>query len=298
MIVMMGATGQVGSAALEALKQHGGPAPVRVIARNPERAKHLAGNGVEIVRGDAGDTAGLAAAFAGADAAFVLLVPPMQAGDVLGESRVMARSIAQALRDAHVPHVVALSSAGADLADGNGIVRTLHDFEQALAGVAPSLTFLRPGDFMENWAFLLPAAREAGVLPSAKMPLDAASETVSALDVGRTVAALLREPRPGRRIVNLAGPRDYSPADAAAALTLLLGKPVMAVPSSRAETIASLEAVGASADYAAKLADLSDAVNAGRVGFRPDEGEGGGEMRRGTVTLQEALQRLAQGERS
>lgn len=292
MIVMMGATGQVGGGALDALKERG--MPVRLIARDPERARHLAGSGVEIVRGDADNMAALAAAFAGADAAFVLLVPSMQAADVLGESRATAQSIAEALRQARVPHVVALSSAGADLADGNGIVRALHDFEQALAGVAPSLTLLRPGDFMENWAAMLPAAREAGVLPSAKVPLDAASETVSALDVGRTVAALLMEPRPGRRIVNLAGPRDYSPADAAAALALLLGKPVMAVPSSRAETVAALEAAGASADYAAKLADLSDAVNAGRVGFRADDGE----MRRGTVTLQEALQRLTQGERS
>lgn len=294
MIVMMGATGQVGGAALEALKQQQGPTPVRAIVRTPERARHLAGNGVEIVRGDADDTGALAAAFAGADAAFVLLVPPMQAVDVLGASRAAAQSIAEALRRACVPHVVALSSAGAELAEGNGIVRTLHDFEQALAGVAPSIAFLRPGDFMENWAAMLPVARDAGVLPSAKMPLDAASETVSALDVGRAVAALLKERRPGRRIVNLAGPQDYSPADAAAILSRLLDRPVMAVPSSRAETIAALEAAGASADYAAKLADLSDAVNAGRMGFRANEGE----MRRGTVTLQDALESLVAKERA
>lgn len=292
MIVMMGATGQVGGATLEVLKQDG--IEVRVIARTPERARHLAGNGVEIVQGDADDSAGLAAAFAGADAAFVLLVPPMQAADVLGASRATAQSIAQALRKARVPHVVALSSAGADLAEGTGIVRALYDFERALVGVAPSLAILRPGDFMENWAAMLPAARDAGVLPSARMPLDAAGETVSALDVGRTVAALLKEPRPGRRLVNLVGPQDYSPADAAAALSVLLGKPVMAVPASRAETIAALEAAGASADYAARLADLSDAVNAGRLGFRADEGE----RRHGTVSLQEALKNLVARERA
>ena len=292
MIVMMGATGQVGGAALEALKQDG--IEVRVIARTLERARHLAGNGVEIVQGDADDAAGLAAAFAGADAAFVLLVPPMQAADVLGASRATAQSIAQALRKARVPHVVALSSTGADLAEGTGIVRALYDFEQALAGVAPSLAILRPGDFMENWAAMLPAARDAGVLPSAKMPLDAVGETVSALDVGRAVAALLREPRPGRRLVNLVGPQDYSPADAAAALSVLLGKPVMAVAASRAETIAALKAAGASADYAARLADLSDAVNAGRLGVRADEGE----RRRGTVSLQDALKNLVARERA
>jgi NAD(P)H dehydrogenase (quinone) len=286
MLVMMGTTGQVGGAALEALKQRG--IAVRAIARDAGRARHLAGPEIEIVRGEATDTASLVAAFQGAEAAFVMLVPPMQAADVLAESRAAVQSIASAIRTAGVPHVVALSSAGAHLAEGNGIVQTLHDFEQGLAGVAPSLTFLRPGDFMENWAAMLPAAREAGVLPSAKLPLDAAGETVSAVDVGRTVAELLLDPRPGMRIINLMGPKEYSPADAAAALSDLLGKPVMAVPSSRDETIAALQAAGASADFAAKLADLTDAVNAGRM----DVGAGDGETRRGTITLQEALRRL------
>lgn len=68
----------------------------------------------------------------------------------------------------------------------------------------------------------------------------------------------------------------------------------MAVPSSRDETIAALQASGASADYAAKLADLSDAVNAGRIAVA----EGDGETPRGTVTLQEALQRLTSGGKS
>ena len=286
MLVMMGTTGQVGGAALEALRQRG--MAMRAIAREPERAGHLGGPGIEIVRGEAADTASLVTAFQGAAAAFVILVPSMQAADVLAESRVAAQSIASAIRTAAVPHVVALSSAGAHLARGNGIVQTLHDFEQALVSVAPSLVFLRPGDFMENWAAMLPAAREAGVLPSAKLPLDGKGETVSALDVGRTVAELLLDPRPGTRIVNLTGPKDYSPADAAAALSELLGKPVMAVPSSRDETIAALQAAGASADYAAKLADLTDAVNAGRLRLEA----GDGEMRRGMVTLKETLQRL------
>lgn len=286
MLVMMGATGQVGGAALEALKQRS--VAVRAIARDPARTRSLVGPGIEIAQGDAADTASLATAFHGAEAAFVMLVPPMQAADVLAESRAAAQSIASAIRTAGVPHVVVLSSAGAELAEGNGIVRTLHDFEQALAGTVPSLVFLRPGDFMENWAAMLPAVREAGVLPSAKLPLDGTGETVSALDVGRTVAELLLDPRPGTRIVNLSGPKDYSPADAAAALSELLGKPVMAVPSTRGETIAALQAAGASADYAAKLADLTDAVNDGRLG----SAHGDGEMRRGTVTLKEALQRL------
>lgn len=283
MFVIMGATGQTGGAVLQVLKRQG--AAVRAMSRDPVRAAAL---GVEVVRGDTADAAGLAGAFAGADAAYVMLAPPMNAGDVFVETRVAARAIADALRKSKVPHVVALSSAGAHLAEGNGIVRTLHDFEQALAGAAPSLVFLRAGDFMENWGAMLPVAREAGVLPSARLPLETKSETVSALDVGRTAAALLSEPRPGTRIVNLAGPAEYSAADAAAILSTLLGRPVTAVPSPRADTIAGLRAAGIGASYAEALADLHDAINAGRMDFPP----GSGEMRRGTVTLEQALRRL------
>lgn len=289
MFVIMGATGQAGGALLQVLKQRQAipQATVRAIARDPARAAHL---GVEVVRGEASDSASLATAFTGAEAAFVMLVPPPLATDVLAESRAIARAIAAAVRAARVPHVVALSSVGAQLATGNGIVQALHDFEVALAGAAPSIVFLRPGYFMENWAPMLPAA-QAGVLPSAQQPLDARNEIVSAHDVGRTAADLLFEPRPGMRIVNLAGPAQYSPVDAAAILSKLLGKTVSAVPSSREETIAGLVAAGMGADYAAKLADLDDAANEGRMGFAP----GSGEVRRGTVTLEQVLQRLVGG---
>lgn len=283
MFVIMGATGQVGGAVLEQLKGRG--VAVRAVARASSRAAPL---GVEVVRADASDEAGLAAAFAGSEAAFVMLVPPPGAADVLAAAGASARAIAASVRAARVPHVVALSSQGAHLADGNGVVRALHDFEVALAGATPSLVFLRPGNFMENWAAMLPVAREAGVLPSALLPLGQKSEAVSALDVGRIAADLLFDPRPGTRIVNLAGPAEYSAQDAAAALSALLGKAVTAVPSSRDETIAGLLAAGLGADYAAKLADLNDAVNAGRMGIPA----GSGEMRRGGTTLEQALRRL------
>jgi len=292
MFVVMGATGQAGGAVLETLKRRG--AKVRAVARDPARAGGL---GVEVVRGEASDAASLAAAFKGAEAAFVMLVPPPQAADVLAESRAIARAIAEAVRASGVPHLVALSSVGAQLASGNGIVAALHDFEAALAGSAPSIVFVRPSYFMENWGPVLPAA-QAGVLPSAQRPLDRRAEFVSTLDVGRTAAELLLEPRPGTRpgtrIVNLAGPAEYSPVDAAALLSRLLGKTVSAIPMSREETIAGLLAVGFGADCAAKVADLDDAANEGRIGF-PTSGPTSGEIRRGTVTLEQALQRLVEG---
>lgn len=140
---------------------------------------------------------------------------------------------------------------------------------------------------------MLTVAAEAGVLPSAKVPLDARHPAVSALDVGRIAAELLFDPRPGTRVGNLAGPADHSSLEAAEILSKLLGKTVMAVPSPRDEVVAGLVAAGLGADYAEKLADLGDAINAGRMGFQP----GSGEVRRGSITLEAVLRRFLGGAR-
>jgi NAD(P)H dehydrogenase (quinone) len=286
MIVVMGATGQTGGAVLKTLKERG--VAVRAVSRDPTRAASVLGGDVELVRGDPSDEASLAAAFEGAEAAYVMAPPRMDATDVLAEGRATARAIAGAVAAARVPHVVMLSSAGAHLAEGSGIVRTLHDLEAALRGAAPSLALLRAADFMENWAPMLTVAREAGVLPSARMPLDAKGESVSALDVGRTAAELLLEPRPGTRIVNIVAPHEYSPVDAAAILSRLLARPVAAVPADPAESEAALQAAGASADFARLMSELYASANVGRVGFEA----GVGETRRGKVTLEQVLERL------
>jgi uncharacterized protein YbjT (DUF2867 family) len=286
MIVVMGATGQTGGATLKALQGRG--LALRAISRDPARAAGILGRNVEVVRGDPSDGASLAAAFKGAEAAYVMAPPRMDAADVLAEGRATAHAIAGAVAAARVPHVVALSSSGAHLAEGSGIVRSLHDLETALQDATPSLVLLRAADFMENWAPMLPVAREMGVLPSARMPLDAKGESVSALDVGRTAAALLLEPKPGTRIVNIVAAHDSSPVDAAAILSRLLARPVAAVPADPAEGEAALRAQGASADFARLIGELYAAVNAGTMGFEA----GVGETRRGKVTLEQVLERL------
>jgi uncharacterized protein YbjT (DUF2867 family) len=285
MLAIMGATGQTGGAALAAALAAGHA--VRAIIREPSRATALADKGAVVAKADLDDIAALTAAFAGAEAAYVLNPVPHAAEDVFATAAKNGAAIAEAIRRAGVPHVVALSSSGAHRTEGTGIVRALHDFEQALRGVAPSLTFIRATEFMENWGSVLTVAAEHGILPSMRQPLDAAGDTVSAVDVGRQAAAELARRHAGERIVNLKGPAEYSPEDAAQALGELLGKPVMAVATPREEWEPGLVAAGLSASHARELAGLYDAMNTGRVSF-----EDIGETRRGSVTLKEALARL------
>lgn len=282
MFAIMGTTGQTGGAALAAVLETGRPA--RAILRDPARTGMWASKGVELARADLGDVGALAAALAGVDAAYVLNPVPVTAEDVIAAAARNGATLAEAIRRAGVPHVVALSSSGAHRAEGTGIVRALHDFENALRGTARSLTFLRATEFMENWGSVVGVAAEHGVLPSMRQPLEAAAETVSAVDVGRQAAAELARPHAGERIVNLKGPAEYAPQDAAELLSGLLGKPVAAVAPPRGDWEASLTAAGLSASYARELAALYEAMNDGRAAF-----EEVGETRRGSVTLQQAL---------
>jgi NAD(P)H dehydrogenase (quinone) len=209
MLAIMGATGQTGGAALAAALAAGHA--VRAIIREPSRATALADKGAVVAKADLDDIEALTAAFAGAEAAYVLNPVPHAAEDVFAAAAKNGAAIAAAIRRAGVPHVVALSSSGAHRTEGTGIVRALHDFEQALRGAAPSLTFIRATEFMENWGSVLTVAAEHGILPSMRQPLDAAGDTVSAVDVGRQAAAELARPHAGERIVNLKGPAEYSP---------------------------------------------------------------------------------------
>ena len=153
MFVVMGATGRVGGAVLQALVDAG--EPVRALCRRPPESTV---SGVEWVSVDALDQQALARAFQGASGALVMNPVAPDAGDVDEQAARLSGAVAGALRAARLPHAVALSSQGAHLPSGTGIVATLHGFETALRGAETEMTFLLPAYFLESW---LPAAQIA-----------------------------------------------------------------------------------------------------------------------------------------
>ncbi len=289
MFAIMGATGNTGKAAFAELLRRG--AKVRALTRDPAKASHLKAPGVEIVPADPKDPASLAKAFTGVEAAYVMIPALVQAGDLLREAKVIATAIAEAIETTGLRHAVALSSGGSHLAEGTGAIRTLHDFEAALRQTAASVTYIRASDFMENWAYAIPLARQDGILPSGRAPLDGPIQTVSTIDIGRLAAECLLDPHNGERIINLLGPEDYSPQQIAQALGNILGKPIEAVPIPHDELLPALTAAGFSADYAARVIEIYDWFNSGAVAFEPEVGD----TRRGTTTVTEALRAMGAG---
>ena len=282
MYVILGASGQVGGAALAALAHDLADKPHTIRALSRRRPVRLPA-GVEWRSVDGLDTDALSDALTGATAAFVLNPVPIDAADVFEATDQWSRSVAEALARARPDHVVALSSQGAHLAEGTGVIRALHRFEQALRQTGVSTTVVRPSYFMESWLPVLAPALQTGELPAFRLPVEQPFDTISAGDVGRLVADLLQAPR-AADIVNATGPRQYAEVDAAAIVARLSGRSINVSPVPPAAREGALIEAGLSLSYARELAAMYAALDNGAAAF-----ESAAATHYGTTTLDRVL---------
>jgi len=283
MYVVAGATGKVGSVAAQTLLD--AERVLRVIVRSDDKGAKWRDRGAEVFVGDLDDAAFLTRALAGADGAFLLLAPDYR-GDVYPRQKQLVAAMAQAVRDGKVPHVVLLSSVGAQLPSGTGVIQGLYHAEQALLATGADLTFLRATSFMENLAgSLQPAAQ--GVLPWFLDEMTPRS-MVATYDLGRLAAQALMHPAKGTRIYELVGPRDYLPSEIAATVGKALGRDVKLMPLPASQAKDALIEAGVPAFLAGPLGEMIEAQAAGRVEF-----DGTGERVRGLTSLWHVVHQLA-----
>lgn len=219
MIVVTGATGNVGRPLVAALAEAG--EEVSAVARRISPADVPVG--VHAPRADLAEPESLKPVLDGADALFLLLAADLAAGDVL-----------EIARAAGVGRVVLLSSQGV------GTGRHPADQEEAVTGSGLAWTLLRPGGFGSNslqWAATVCAERMVAA-PFA----DVALPVIDPLDIAEVAAATLREPDHIGRTYTLTGPAPISPRDQVAAIADALGEPVRLVEQTRAEAKAALSA--------------------------------------------------------
>jgi uncharacterized protein YbjT (DUF2867 family) len=283
MYVVAGATGNTGGVVAETLLEQG--KPVTVIVRSEEKAQPWKAKGARAAIGSFEQPGTIIDALKSADGAY-LLVPPASGISEQERERVV-RSLSEAVEKSGVKHVVFLSSIGAQHASGTGPIASVHVGEATLTPVANNVTFIRAGYFFENWAPILPAAQNNGVLPTFLTP-DRKIPMVSTRDIGRVAADALLSPAHGRRIIELAGPQDYSPEDIASALSSLLNREVQVQPLPIGAALEAFKGMGFPEEVARSFQEMYAGINSGHVSY---EG-GSAEFRRGTVTAEEALRGL------
>src|SRR5579872_1807664 len=226
MYVVAGVTGHTGSVAADTLLAAG--KEVTVIVRSPEKGEPWRAKGAQVAVASLDDTAKMTEILSSADGAYLLTPPNFELTNYMENRSRLIAATAKAVGQSGIPHVVFMSSAGGHLPSGTGLILVNHMGEEAMKPVAINLTILRPGSFAENWEPMLNAARINGVLPTFHSPQHKLT-MISTVDVGLFAAESLLDPARGRRIIDLAGPQEYSPEDVAQILTLLLGRDVRVV---------------------------------------------------------------------
>ncbi|WP_254431210.1 hypothetical protein [Agromyces sp. Marseille-P2726] len=168
------------------------------------------------------DRRALQRAIEGCDGFFALLPFDLTVDDLDAYADVITASVAGAVADSGVPHVVMLSAGGADLAEGTGPISGLHRMEQALWSTGTVLTALRSGHFQEKVGDLIEAAR-AGVYPVFAASADIPVPMVATRDLGVAAARALRSPDAAGAAIDVRGPA-YSEREVARVLGSALGR--------------------------------------------------------------------------
>lgn len=280
MYAVTGITGQVGGAVARALlARH---QLVRAVVRDAARAAPWTDRGADVAVAGLDDAQALASAFTNTQGVFVMLPANFDPAPGFPEARGLIGAIAQALAQARPPRVVALSTIGAQATQEN-LLTQLGLLEDALGALSLDVRFIRPAWFMENALWDVAPARDTGVVDAYLQPVERPIPMVATEDVGRTAAEMLLSPGDGPRVVELEGPAPVSPADIAAGLGALLGRPVWAQPVPRAEWEARFRQQGA--QHPGPRARMLDGFNEGWLRFE-------GTARRGTVSLATVLGEL------
>jgi uncharacterized protein YbjT (DUF2867 family) len=284
MYVVAGVTGNTGKVVAETLLAQ--RKPVRVIVREEAKGAEWKKRGAEVAVAELDDVAALTRALTGATGAYLLLPPQMQSTDPRGDNARRAQGYAKAIDASGVPHVVFLSSIAAQHASGTGPILSVHDAEETLKKTRAAVTFVRAGYFMENWGGSL-FALDRSALPTF-LRADGPVPMIATKDIGTTAAKALLEGGRGHTVIELAGPRDYTPRDVAVALGRITGKAITLEVGPEEAMIGALAASGLNAEWAGLFQEMTHGINSGHVAWE----RGAAREVRGTTEVDLVLRSL------
>lgn len=187
-VLVMGATGNQGGAVVRHLLPKGHR--IRTLTRNPDspKAKQLAQQGVEVLKGDFTDSGSVVKAAQGMDTVFAMTTP-FETG-VEAEAK-QGIDLVDAVKQAGVGHLVFNSVASADRNTGIPHFDSKYKVEQHIASLNIPHTVIAPVAFMDNWftPWFLPSIQE-GTLKFG-IPADRPLQQVSVDNIGAFAAAII-----------------------------------------------------------------------------------------------------------
>ncbi|WP_448058504.1 SDR family oxidoreductase [Cellulomonas hominis] len=235
-VVVTGATGPFGRRVVTQLLAAGVPAEqITAAGRRTETLADLAAQGVRVAKIDFSDPQSLVAAFQGAES--VLLV----SGSEVGQRIPQHRNVIEAAVAAGVRRVVYTSAPKADAT--TLVLAPEHKAtEEILRASGLAFTILRNGWYTENYLGDVELARTTGQIVASVG--DARVASASRIDFADAAAVVLRSDEHDGAVYELSGDVAWSYDDLAAAVSTVVGRPVVYVPVTPEERLAGLLAAG------------------------------------------------------
>ena len=213
MILVTGATGNIGSELVKQLVAKG--TPVRVITRDEKKVSHL-DPAVEWVIGDRHDPSVVRKAVQGADKVFMLAI-------LFDKNHEADRLLIEEAKRAGAGQLVMISS-GTVRIETNAIGRLHREKEELIEQSGISWTFLRPGGFMSNslqWAETIKSQSKV-FNPMGK----GKTSPISPYDIASVAAVALTSPGHEGKAYDLTGAELLSTPEQVEILSKVIGKPI------------------------------------------------------------------------
>lgn len=211
MILIVGGTGALGSAAARLFLQRG--QPVRIMTRDPRKAQALESLGAEVVPGDLRDKPSLGRACEKVDVVLAAAHSIMGRGPDASQKvdSVGHKWLINAAEAAGVRHFIYTSAFGASPTHPSAFYRIKFEVEQYLQHSRLAHTILRPTAFMDSHAHMLIGQP---ILETGKVSLFGQGENprnfVAAEDVAHFVALASTGPQMAGEVVEIGGPENWT----------------------------------------------------------------------------------------
>jgi uncharacterized protein YbjT (DUF2867 family) len=260
MILVTGATGNIGTELVRHLRTDG--APTRVITRDEKKVSHLDAS-VERVIGDRHDPSIIRQALQGVDKVFLL--------PVLLDNHDADRLLIEAAKQAGVQLIVQISSGAVRMETKGGIGGLHREIEQLIEDSGIAWTFLRPGGFMSNtlqWAATIKSQSKV-FNPTG----EGKTAPISPYDIAAVAAVALISSGHEGKAYDLTGPELLSSREQVEILGKVIGKLVQCVDIPIEVAAKSAIANGLPEILVVSLAEIWKRVRAGGGTFQTNEVE-------------------------
>lgn len=239
---------------------------ITIITSSSERKSEIENLGAQAAIGSVNDVDFLAQTFTGANAVYCMIPranyfdPNL---DLDAFTRKIGNNYAEAIAKSGVKRVVFLSSIGAHLEQGSGIIQRYNEIEAVLNKLSNvSITFMRPTSFYYNLLAYIPMIKNQAII-AANYGADQLIPWVSPNDIAEAIAEELTTPLDGKKIRYVAS-EEVSGDETAKILGDAIGNPDLKWKLiSDEETLNGLIAVGMQPKIAQGLVEMYAALYSG-----------------------------------